>query len=214
MKSTSLIFALILLVNASWGQVSTPIEIKWTNHLSGNFSFRKNWSYPLGVDVKKDGKAGCADGGLCPERCYSMLDSNGIVLKDSAHLFYQLLDTTHQFHTISCDALCSEFGGTNFIEAIRINKDSIFCHTVTDIATHCSLKLGITGNTCTATIQLNSIIPNGDMTYYCNGGFIEIDKKFWKKGILKSNFNFTFTNKKYPQHPLYWKGKTYAPFRI
>ena len=96
MKYRFIIFALIFLYSPSWGQipngrpenVSSPITIKWVDGISGNFSFTKNWSYPLAVEMKADGKAGCADGGFCPERCYSMLDSNGIVLKEA---LYQML---------------------------------------------------------------------------------------------------------------------------
>jgi hypothetical protein len=75
MKFSFIIFAFFILFSKSWGQASKPIKIKWVNSLLGDFSFTNKWSYPLGVERKKDGKAGCADGGFCPERCYSMLDS-------------------------------------------------------------------------------------------------------------------------------------------
>lgn len=179
----------------------------------GDFSFTKNWSYPLGVEMKADGKAGCADGGFCPERCYLMLDSNGIVLKDSAQIFYQLLDTTHQFHSIQCEAWCYEWAGTDFIDVFRINKDSIFCYTSTGIATHCSLQLKILKNSCKATIELNSIIPGGSATYYCTDGHITIDKKRLKKGVLKAKFNFNFEHKENPKKPIYWKGKIYSKIK-
>jgi hypothetical protein len=187
MKLRIIIFALILLCSKSWGQVSKPIKINWVDSLSGDFSFTNNWSYPLGVEMKTDGKAGCADGGFCPERCYSMLDSNGIALKDSAQIFYQLLD--------------------------RKNKDSIFCYTLTGIATHCSLQLGIIKNICTATIDLNSITPDGSATFYCIDGHITIDKKLWKKGIMKAEFNFIFENKDDKKKPFYWKGEIYAKIK-
>lgn len=195
----------------SWEQVSIPIDIKWVSNLSGNFSFTKNWSYPLGVEMKEDGKAGCGDGGFCPERCYTMLDSNGIVLKDSSQIFYQLLDTTHQFHTIQCEAECYEWAGTDFIEVIRNKNDSVFCYTTTGLATHCSLQLVIFKNSCTATIDLNSITPDGSAIFYCTGGNITIDRKLWKKGVMKSEFNFSFEN---GEKPFYWKGKIYAKIKI
>lgn len=213
MKLRIIIFALILLCSKSWGQVSKPIKINWVDSLSGDFSFTNNWSYPLGVEMKTDGKAGCADGGFCPERCYSMLDSNGIALKDSAQIFYQLLDTAHQYHSIQCEAWCYEWAGTDFIEVFRKNKDSIFCYTLTGIATHCSLQLGIIKNICTATIDLNSITPDGSATFYCIDGHITIDKKLWKKGIMKAEFNFIFENKDDKKKPFYWKGEIYAKIK-
>lgn len=213
MSHRFLIFALLFLSSQSWGQVSNSVKIKWVDNLSGDFSFIKNWSYPLGVEMKADGKAGCADGGFCPERCYPMLDSNGIVLKDSSTVFYQLLDTTHQFHTIQSEAWCYEWAGTDFIEAYRKGKDSIYCHTATGIATHCSLQLEILKNTCLATIDLNSIRAGGDAVYYCTDGYITIDKKLWEAGIIKAEFNFIFENKDEPEKPFYWKGRIYTKIK-
>jgi hypothetical protein len=213
MKLRLIIFVIILTCSNAWGQVSKPIIIKWVDKLSGDFSFTNNWSYPLGVEMKSDGKAGCADGGFCPQRCYSMLDSNGIVLKDSSQIFYQLLDTTHQFHSIQCEAWCYEWAGTDFIEVSRKSNDSIFCYTTTGIVTHCSLQLEIIKNICKATIDLNSITSDGSTIYYCTDGYITIDKTFWIRGIMKAEFNFNFENKDEPKKPIYWKGKIYAKIK-
>ncbi len=213
MKFSFIIFAFIILFSKSWGQASKPIKIKWVNGLSGDFSFSKKWSYQLGVERKKDGKAGCADGGFCPERCYKMLDSNGIVLKDSSRIFYQLLDTTHQFHNIKCEARCYEWAGTDFMEVTRTKKGKIFCSTLINEATHCSLQLNINSNICTAAIRLNSIVQGGGATYYCTSGFITIDEQLWKKGKMKTKFNFIFKNKDDIQKPFYWKGKIFAKIK-
>lgn len=213
MKFRLFIFVFALLCLKSWGQVSKPVTIKWVENLPGDFSFTNNWTYPPGVEMKTDGKAGCADGGFCPERCYAMLDSNGIVLRDSSQVFYQLLDTTHQFHTIQCEAFCYEWAGTDFMEVLRTNKDSVFCFTTTDIATHCSLQLMLVKDICTATIDLNSIMPDASATYYCTEGYITIDKKLWEKGIMKAEFSFIFENKEDSNKPFYWKGKAYAKIK-
>ena len=211
MNKLTLIGVFFFLSFALFGQMeSIPIKIKWTNALSGDFSFRNNWSYPLGVELKEDGRAGCDDSGFCPERCYGMLDSNGIVWKDSAQIFYQLLDTTHQFHTIQCEARCYEWDGTDFIGVVRISENAVFCFTSTDIASHSSLQFDIIGNVCKAIINLNSIVPEGDATFYCTGGSITIDKKLWKNGVLKAEFSFDFAGE-LDGEPLYWKGKIYAP---
>jgi hypothetical protein len=221
MKRHVLIFALIILNSYSWGQFRfgtggngpKSITIKWVDDLSGDFSFRDNWSYPLGVEMKEDGKAGCADGGFCPERCYSMLDSNGIVLKDSVALFYQLLDTTHQFHSIQCEAWCYEWAGTDFMEVSRKSKDQVSCHTATGIATHCRLELEIHKNSCQALINLNSIELGRSSIFQCTGGSISIDKKMWENGIMKAEFSFTFENKNDPKKPFYWKGRIYSKIK-
>lgn len=213
MKYIFTFFALFFWYSKSWGQASKPVKITWVENLTSDFSFTNNWSYPPGVEMKADGKAGCADGGFCPERCYLMLDSNGIVLKDSSQIFYQLLDTTHQFHTIQCEAECYEWAGTDFIEVLRTKSDSVFCYTTTDIATHCSLQLLIVKNTCIATIDLNSITPEGSATFYCIGGNIKIERDLWKKGIMKSEFNLSFENKENKKKPFFWKGKIYSKIK-
>lgn len=192
---------------------STPIPIKWIDNLTGDFSFSNLWDFPNGVEVKQDGRAGCSDDGFCPERCYAMLDSNGIVLEDSVKIFYQLLDTTHQVHSIQCDAWCYEWDGTDFIDVLRKTKDSVQCSTACGILTHCSLLLGITNNICFATIELNSIVDKGSATYYCTDGSISIDKNLWQDGIMKAEFNFNFKNNENPKKPIYWKGKIYAKIK-
>jgi hypothetical protein len=193
---------------------SKPITIKWVDEVPGDFSFTKNWSYPLGVEKKSDGKAGCADGGFCPQRCYGMLDSNGIVRKDSTEIFYQLLDTTHQFHSIQCEAWCYEWDGTDFMELFCKGNDSVFGFTTTGIATHCSLQLSIVKDICTATVDLNSITPDGSAIFYCTTGSVTIDKRLWRKGIMKAEFSFNFENRDEPQKPVYWKGKIYSKIRM
>jgi len=192
---------------------SVPVKIQWVNGIDGDFSFTSAWSYPLGVEMKSNGKAGCADGGFCPERCYNMLDSNGIVLRDSARIFYQLLDTTHQFHSAVCETSCDEWDGTDFLDVYRINKDSVSGFTATGIATHCSLQILLVKNSCFATIDLNSITEAGDILYYCTGGTIRIDQTTWKNGALKADFNFTFYDPANPKKPIYWKGRCYSLIR-
>jgi len=221
LKQRLIIFGLMIVSAGLLGQkansigkvIESAIKISWVDSIGGDFSFSNNWSYPLGVEMKKDGRAGCADGGFCPRRCYSMLDSNGIVLKDSSKLFYQLLDTTHRLHSIQCEARCLEWAGTDIIVVYRIGADSVYCYTATGISTHCSLQLEIIKDICYATIDLNSIIPGGSKTYYCYDGYINIDKKLWKSGIMKAEFNLNFENKVTTGQPVYWKGKINAEIR-
>lgn len=188
-------------------KTSVPINVQWVGELAGDFSFASKWSYPMGVEMKENGRAGCSDGGFCPPRCEAMLDSNGNILKDSIAIFYQLLDTTHLFHTIQCEAWCYEWAGTDFISASRKGQERINCQTATNMATHCSLQLDIVKNSCYAKIELNSIVSDNNAVFYCTEGYIRIDKKRWKQGIIKADFSFDFGSAKNVEKPIYWKGK-------
>ncbi len=216
---------------------SNTIVIQWVDSLKGDFSFTNEWSYPEGVVMKENGRAECGDGGLCPEECYNMLDSNGNIYKDSLHRYYDLLDTTHQYYSISCTAHAYEYAGTNFIKANRKSKDTVYAYTLNNIATHSSLELNITKNTCTAEIKLNSIrmhnhsnySPNtvedtvsfddshlhiqqaNYETFKCSSGFIYIDRTSFNQQVLKARFKFTFQNNTDPDKPLWWEGLIKTP---
>lgn len=187
-------------------------EINWVKKLKGDFSFTQNWEFPMGVETKADGKAGCADGGFCPERCYGMLDSNGIVLKDSATIFYSLLDTTHIPFSIQCESSCSEFAGTNIVYAVK--KTGRFrAVTSTDVATHCSLDLSMDEKFCVPTVYLNSITETGTTSYHYKKGELKIDKNEFNKNILKAEFDLEFYNQDDPTDIIFWRGKIHSPIQ-
>ncbi|MCK9450492.1 MAG: hypothetical protein M0Q90_02285 [Bacteroidales bacterium] len=187
---------------------SIPITIKWVDQLSGDFSFANNWSYPEAVYKNEYGQLSCD--GLCPPEIEAMKDSTGRIYADSLQAFYKIIDTTHQMHSIQCEAWCYEWAGTDFIEVFRQNKDSVSCFTIANIATHCSLHLDIIMNTCYAFIDLKSLDQSSDTKYYCTNGYIIIDKNSWEKGLMKAEFSFNFDNHENPEKPIYWKAKIFA----
>jgi hypothetical protein len=187
---------------------SIPLKIVWVTDLTGDFSFIKKWSYPEGIFKNKYGQLTCD--GFCPDGIENMEDENGKIYKDSLKAYYKIVDTTHLFHTISCDAWCYEWAGTDFIDTYRKSNDTTFCATQLNVATHCSLKLTISGDSCIAIIDLISIVLGGNAKYYSTNGEITIDKNLWKKGILKAKFNFNFEHPENPKMPIYWKGKIYS----
>lgn len=187
------------------------IKIEWSNHLTGDYTFQNQWSYPEGIYKNEFGQLSCE--GICPEESEAMKDSKGKIYNDSLKAFYRLVDTTHQFHTIQCEAWCYEWGGTNFIEAKQKTKDTIECYTLGNAATHCSLHLYIVKNICLPIIELKSIVANGNAVYPCTDGFIKIDKEYFEKGIIKADFNFNFKHKENPKQPMYWKGKIYTKIK-
>jgi hypothetical protein len=114
--------------------------------------------------------------------------------------------------SIICEAWCYEWAGTDKIFAEQKSKDTVFCYTATNVSTHCSLHLIITGNTCIPTIELISIVSNGSRIYECKDGFLNIDKAFWKKRILKAAFDINFKNEENDKK-IFWKGKIYTKIR-
>jgi len=199
--------------NNDRGESLQPGEIKinWADNLQGDFSFSRNWDYPEGVYKNDFGQLSCD--GFCPSGTDRMKDETGKIFEDSLEAFYKLVDTTHQFYSIKSDAWCYEWAGTNFATATK-SKDTVFCFTHNNAATHSRLNLIITGNRCTPLIKLSSIAGPGETrTYLCNGGQIEIDRNLYDKGILKAKFDFTFDHKENPAKPMFWKGEIYTEIK-
>jgi len=184
------------------------IKIEWADNLEGDFSFSEEWSYAENVFINEFGQLVCD--GFCGEEFQNMRDENGRIFDDSLNRYYQLLDTAHYYHTISCDAQSYEFTGTDYIETINLGNDTIRCYTMCNAGTHSSLIFDIINNKCTPIIELNSITSIEKQLFPLDGGYIKIDKAYWEKGILKAEFNFTFINSEFP---MWWKGRIYTPIK-
>jgi len=111
--------------------------------------------------------------------------------------------------SISCDAWCYEWAGTNSVTAKFKNKDTVECYTHMNEATHCSLNLIISKDTCIPKVVLKSIVPNRDKIYPYQTGYIKVDKTLWKQKILKAEFDFEFLNDENDKK-VFWKGKIYT----
>lgn len=187
-----------------------PIPVTWSNNLAGDFSFKERWDYPEGVYRNKAGQLTCD--GLCPLQTDLMKDSHGNILKDSLVSFYNLVDTTHLFYSLRSETTCSEWAGSNYITASRSGTDTLYCYTLQNTATHCSLALMIAEDQCYAHIRLNSIASRDEEKYYCNGGSIKIDRQEWKRGFMKAAFDFGFIRPvpAKEEAPVRWKGNIYT----
>lgn len=205
------------IVNASFTfQETIAIPIDWKDKVNGDFSFIKHWRYADNVFTNKYGELVCD--GFCDDTLRNMTDKNGRIKKDFRKAYYQILDTTHYFYSLKCEAWSYEYGEANFMEAYKHGKDSVVCHSITNVATHSSLNLIIVKDKCYPVIKLNSIRRiNGknQYTFHCTDGMIQIDKNMWKKGIMKASFLFHFYNHLNPQHhePMYWKGCIYTKIK-
>lgn len=214
-----LLHSLLIIGLISCGNItekkSKPDEVKiqWIDDLSGDFSFKDNWSYPEGIFRNAFGQLSCD--GICPPEIISMMNENGQIYSDSLEAFYNLVDTTHLFHSIESESEAYEWVGTDFISVEKKDKDTIICITENNSATHSSLNLIIVGDFVKPTIVLESInFMNKTMIYNCQEGEMLIDKNLWQKGILKASFDFKFEDKESPDKSMRWKGKIYKDIEI
>ncbi len=136
-----------------------------------------------------------------------MIDHSGNIRKGSLAAYYKIVDTSHQYHSISCEAYCDEWGGTDYAVAEK-RQDTIRCYTLCNSGTHCSLHLLLVKDSCYATIRLKSVSRAGNQLFYCYKGHINIDRKALAKDILKAGFSFDFTTRFNPR--MFWKGRIYT----
>jgi len=111
--------------------------------------------------------------------------------------------------SISCDAWCYEWAGTKSVTAKLKHIGTVECYTHLNEATHCSLSLIISKDTCVPTIVLKSVVATRDKVYPYKTGYIKIDQTLWKQKILKAEFDFEFSNDENDKK-IFWKGKIYT----
>jgi hypothetical protein len=87
---------------------AVPVKVTWMPRLNGDFSFRDQWSYPEGINVNEFGQLSCA--GFCERESAAMMHSTGKIFVDSLAAFYAIVDTAHQFYSISCRCMVLRMG--------------------------------------------------------------------------------------------------------
>lgn len=182
--------------------------IKWANKMEGNFEFKNEWSYPNGVYLNKFGQLSCD--GICPPEIDRMKDDKGKIYLDSLQAFYEVVDTTHLFHSIKSEAWTYEWTGTNFITFKKQTDNTIIGQTACNISTHSSLNIKIKNDSVTAWIDYNSIREGtGKHIFPMKKGLIRIDKQLFAQGIIKAEFDMTFENTLDIDEKMFWKGMIY-----
>jgi len=187
------------------------IKIEWVDHLTGDYSFTRNWNYPENVFRNEYGELVCD--GFCDETLDKMRDENGKIIPDSSTRYYQLLDTTHLYHSLQNEAQTYEWAGADFAEASGYSDNTIICHTLRNAATHSSLVLRISKNYCLPYIELHSITNTEPEFFGCKGGWIKVDKNLLKKGILKTEFDLEFIHPDNNEISMWWRGKIYTSIK-
>lgn len=204
-----LVTLLLLSVQKKENQAGLTLKIEWVKNMTDNFSFHHQWSYPEGVYKNKFGQLSCD--GLCPSEIEVMKDANGKIYPDSLARFYAVVDTSHIPHSIQSEAYVFQWAGTNFIQFKKTKSNTVEGQTTCNAATHSSLHLTLDGNTCSAYIQLISTTDSPDMIFPLTRGSIQVDKEYYKRGVVKAIFDLEFENTASATDPLFWRGKIYAP---
>lgn len=201
---------LFLILSVSCGTKNEKIHLQWVDSLDGDFSFTEQWSYAENVFTNEFGQLVCD--GMCDEALYAMRDENGRIFDDSLNRYYQLLDTTHYYHTVASDTDTPEWAGTDFADAYKAG-DTIKCYTMCNASTHSSLELSVINDKCIPRIILNSVSKPEIQYFEVKDGFIKIDRIMVQKGVLKAEFDFRFINPGDGNKPMWWKGKIYTEIK-
>lgn len=209
MRKFILIISFFIALNCfSQKEIVAVLVIDWEDSISGDFSFKDSWSYHENIFKNSFGQLVCD--GNCPIRTYKMKDSLDRIYDDSLAAYYQLIDTTHQYHTLSCEANCYEWVGSNLIRVERKKHELVICQTQMNVGTHTILTIRIDGNFSSHNLTLNSYRADiGKKVFEGSNGHLKIDKNLWKTGIMKADFEFEFYTDN-PKMPLFWRGKIYS----
>jgi hypothetical protein len=187
--------------------IADKFEINWVEKIDTNFDFTNNWSYPENVFRNNYGQLICDNN--CPNEIDGMIDEEGKIKKESLNAFYEIIDTTHLFHSLKSESNAPEFAGSDFIQVTRQNEKKTKINTSTNVGTHSNLNIEIDGSKFTAWIDLYSITSIGNHKFTISKGNLIIERKSWEQGILKAEFDFTFENtlNQIRKKTFNWKGK-------
>jgi hypothetical protein len=94
-----------------------------------------------------------------------------------------------------------------------MDDGAVRCHSHVNMITHSSLNLEFKGNEATAFIDFNGIRSTERLAFQCTGGFIKLDQKAFKKGMIKAEFELQFLNSLDESKPIYWNGVIATPVK-
>ncbi|MEX1003546.1 MAG: hypothetical protein WDZ35_15615 [Crocinitomicaceae bacterium] len=210
MKLKSIIIILTCLTILSFTNKNETkwMSIKWVDNFEKEFSFKDRWSYPEGVYKNKFGQLSCD--GLCPPEIDRMKDEEGKIYPDSLKAFYQIVDTTHLYHSIKSEAWTYEWAGTDFMTFKKQADNSIIGQSSCNVSSHSSLNIKIKNDSVRAWIDFNSITDLGKHIFPMKQGQIRIDRQLFNQGIIKAEFDLKFVNTLDAKREMYWKGLIYS----
>ncbi|MCR9173227.1 MAG: hypothetical protein NXI10_12070 [bacterium] len=213
--NSSILLLFLLSLQTAFGQYSEDvldakarsIPISWGKHIQDDFSFRSNWSYPEGVYLNSYGQVSCD--GFCPEEVSTMKDTTGRIYDDSLRAFYEIVDTTHNYHTLFARGALYEWAGSNYMNFTRNEDGTLKGVSECNAATHSRLNIIIAKDEVQAWVSYNGITERKTYVFPLKSGEFQLDKKLFKKGIVKATFYFEFENHLESLVPLNCEGMIY-----
>lgn len=187
---------------------SKKFEIDWLKEMNEDFSFRDQYSYPEGVYKNQFGQLSCD--GICPDGIDIMKDSNGKIIKDSISSFYQIVDTSHIYHSLASQTNVYEWLSADYMVFNQSSNGIIVGESETNVATHSSLFIKLEDNHFDAWIEFISFTNIEKQIFPLKKGTLKLEKEGFDKGIVKGFFDFKFTNTLDPDLEIYWIGKIYS----
>lgn len=175
--------------------------------IEGDFSFTKEWDYPMGVYVNQWGQVSCD--GFCPERAWDMKVDGGRIPEDSLEVFYQIVDTTHQYHSLLSEFSQYELFDSDYLDFRKTDYGGVIGTSRCDAGNHSSLNIEIDSRHFYAWVDYTSITNGVPQRFELSKGTLTLDDKLLEQGIYKGSFDFEFANTLDPAVPLTWKGIFY-----
>ena len=199
---------------------TAKINIKWTDNLDGDFSFKDRWLYEeetVNVIAKKEALMVLGDGD--EEALCKKWEPKEKELKENI---------THYPYTLQIGGQSEQL---DYILAEQIDPDTVECQssgkTIVDGVGDAWLNLNIVENECypiigfteyndhqflqpTTVRELNVPAPF-ETVYPCMEGNITIDRTYWDRGWLKASFSFIFNSSESGNFTL--SGKIFTPIQ-
>ncbi|NRA13851.1 MAG: hypothetical protein HRT57_18065 [Crocinitomicaceae bacterium] len=157
------------------------------NDLEGDFSYTLKWDYPLGVYTNRHGQVSCD--GFCQEGAHELKDDQGRIPEDSAAVFYALVDTTHEFHSLNSEAQQYEWGQSNQMRFVDHGDYRFTGMSTCNAGTHSGLNihLDVMRKTFIASVDFTSITPKPRQHFQLKKGILVLDEDPLAKKISKVN---------------------------
>lgn len=184
------------------------VQLQFVDNLNGDFSFTSNWSYAENIFISQPhGELVCD--GWCPEEVESMRLQDGRIDPKQRDTYYELVDTSHRFHSFQGNSDAYEYDDCHFIRCERKDENQFELISEVGVSIHSSLIIRINNQKCEPLIHYNSIRNIPEKFYSCTGGWITISKDHFEKNIFRAQFHFTFWDPE-SEKELKWEGKIHT----